>query len=99
MLIVFKHFPVQIKEVCGSVGGDVSMFGGDTSARLKSFFVFSRMQTNDYCILAYSKSARNLVSEATFTKLTFQPLMLDKRELHVICGSCENLVIMGWAVL
>lgn len=82
MLIVAKPSPVRVSEAGEGIGGDVFMVVRDASTRLKLYFVFGTVQLNDFWILADSGSARILISEDTFMKLPFRPLLVDKSEVH-----------------
>lgn len=78
VLMVKKLSPVHVRDTGGGIGGDVSMVGGDTSTRLKLFFLFGTVQMNDFWILAYSGSARNLIVKETLIKLPFRTSLVDK---------------------
>lgn len=46
--------------------------------------MFNTIQTNDYLIFPDSGSARDLIFEATFRKLSFKLPMVARLQVHVI---------------
>ena len=67
--------------------------------RMQLFFVLGAVQTLPVWILADSGSVRNLIDEAVFKKLPFQPPIRDPGEVRVIGGNGEALDLKGFAVL
>ena len=69
------------------------------SPRMALFFIFGAVQTLPTWILADSGSVRNLIAEAVFNKLPYQPLIREPGDCRVIGGNGEALELRGFAVL
>ena len=67
--------------------------------RMKLLFVLGAVQTLPVWILAESGSVRNLIDEAVFKRLSFQPPISDPGDLRVIGGNGEALDLKGFTVL
>ena len=67
--------------------------------RMQLFFVLGSVQTLPVWILADSGSVRNLIDEAVYLKLPYQPPIRDPGDVLVIGGNGEALELKGFAVL
>ena len=61
------------------------------AARMQLFFVLGAVQNLPIWILADSGSVRNLISEAIYRKLPYQPPIRDPGDCRVIGGNGELL--------
>ena len=66
--------------------------------RMQLFFVLGAVQTLPTWILADSGSVRNLVDEAVYKKLPYQPPIRNPGGCRVIGGNGEPLDLKGFAV-
>ena len=66
--------------------------------RMQLFFVLGAVQTLPTWILADSGSVRNLVDEAVYKKLLYQPPIRNPGECRVIGGNGKPLDLKGFAV-
>lgn len=71
----------------------------NSAPRLKLFFVMASVQTMSVLILADSGSERNLMSEAFFSGLLFQPPVRLIDDVQVVEGSGHLLDLRGFAIL
>ena len=69
------------------------------TVRMKLFFVLCAVQTLPVWVLVDFGSVRNLVNEALFRKLPFQPPIRDPGDVQVIGGNGEPLELRGFTVL
>ena len=67
--------------------------------RMALFFVLGAVQTLPTWILADSGSVRNLIDEAVYRKLPYQPPIRDPGDCRVIGGNGEALDLKGFTVL
>ena len=88
--------PVQ---VCDPAMPAMSEESTPGTPRMQLFFVLGSVQTLPVWILADSGSVRNLIDEAVYLKLPYQPPIRDPGDVLVIGGNGEALELKGFAVL
>ena len=76
--------PIRVRDPALPMMGEESTPG---SARMQLFFVLGAIQTLPVWILADSGSVRNLIDEAVYRRLPFQPPMQEPGDVQVIGGN------------
>ena len=96
VLVDSDDSPVKILDSTMAAMSEESTPG---TPRMLLFFVLGTIQTTPVWILADSGSVRNLIDEALFKRLPFQPNIRDPGDVRVISGSGDALELKGFAVL